>query len=289
MTSLNQDIKDKLSRLNVFEKIILANGIVFLLSSITLKLQGSGANLEWLSLSKSLSDLASRPWTVITYGFTHYSVVHLFFNMVVLYFFGRSFSNLFKTNISLKVYILGILSGAFAFVFVYNIYPSGILETVGPLVGASAGIRAIIIFLCAYLPHKEVRFFTFQFPLKYIGIALVLFDVPGLFSQNAGGSVAHFGGYILGYFYAKQLQSGTDIGVFMDRIISYFSGVSMPLKTVHRTKSKSKSTSFAGKKKEDFDRYTHQKQIDLILDKISKSGYESLTQAEKDFLFRAGK
>ena len=169
----------------------------------------------------------------------------------------------------------------------YNIYPSGILETVGPLVGASAGIRAIIIFLCAYLPHKEVRFFTFQFPLKYIGIALVIFDVPGLFSQNAGGSVAHFGGYILGYFYAKQLQNGTDIGVFMDRIISYFSGMSMPLKTVHRTKSK--SASFAGKKKEDFDRYTHQKQIDLILDKISKSGYESLTQAEKDFLFRAGK
>ena len=287
MTSLNQDIKDKLSRLNVFEKIILANGIVFLLSSLTLKLQGLGANLEWLSLSKSLSDLASRPWTVLTYGFTHYSVVHLFFNMVVLYFFGRSFSNLFKTNISLKVYILGILSGAFAFVFVYNIYPSGILETVGPLVGASAGIRAIIIFLCAYLPHKEVRFFTFQFPLKYIGIALVIFDVPGLFFQNAGGSVAHFGGYILGYFYAKQFQNGTDIGVFMDRIISYFSGVSMPLKTVHRTKSK--STSFAGKKKEDFDRYTHQKQIDLILDKISKSGYESLTQAEKDFLFRAGK
>jgi membrane associated rhomboid family serine protease len=287
MTSLNQDIKDKLSRLNVFEKIILANGIVFLLSSITLKLQGSGANLEWLSLSKSLSDLASRPWTILTYGFTHYSLVHLFFNMVVLYFFGRSFSNLFKTNVSLKVYILGILSGAFAFVFVYTIYPSGILETVGPLVGASAGIRAIIIFLCAYLPHKEVRFFTFQFPLKYIGIALVLFDVPGLFSQNAGGSVAHFGGYILGYFYAKQFQNGTDIGVFMDRIISYFSGVSMPLKTVHRTKSK--STSFAGKKKEDFDRYTHQKQIDLILDKISKSGYESLTQAEKDFLFRAGK
>ena len=241
MTSLYQDIKDKLSRLNVFEKIILANGIVFLLSSLTLKLQGLGANLEWLSLSKSLSDLASRPWTVITYGFTHYSVVHLFFNMVVLYFFGRSFSNLFKTNISLKVYILGILSGAFAFVFVYNIYPSGILETVGPLVGASAGIRAIIIFLCAYLPHKEVRFFTFQFPLKYIGIALVIFNVPGLFSQNAGGSVAHFGGYILGYFYAKQFQNGTDIGVFMDRIISYFSGVSMPLKTVHRTKSKSTS------------------------------------------------
>jgi len=286
MTSLNQDIKDKLSRLNVFEKIILANGIVFLLSSITLKLQGSGANLEWLSLSKSLSDLASRPWTILTYGFTHYSLVHLFFNMVVLYFFGRSFSNLFKTNVSLKVYILGILSGAFAFVFVYNIYPSGILETVGPLVGASAGVRAVIIFLCAYLPNKEVRFFTFQFPLKYIGIAMVLFDIPGLLSQHSGGSVAHFGGYVLGNYYETQIQKGTDIGEFIDRMIAYFSRSTAPLKTVHKKKKKD---SYAGKKKEEFERFTHQKQIDLILDKIGKSGYESLTQAEKDFLFRAGK
>ena len=287
MTSLNQDIREKLSRLNVFEKIIVVNVVVFLISFIVLRLQGSGANLEWLSLSKSVSEVLSKPWTVLTYGFTHFSFIHLFFNMIVLYFFGRSFSNLFKQDLSLKVYVLGILSGGFAFVLVYNLFPSGILKTVGPLVGASAGVRAVIIFLCAYLPNKEVRFFTFQFPLKYIGIALVVFDIPGLFSQNSGGSVAHLGGCVLGYFYAKQFQKGTDIGQFIDRIIAYFSRVAVPLKTVH--KNKNKKPSFAGKKKEEFDRFTHQKQIDLILDKISKSGYESLTQAEKDFLFRAGK
>ena len=287
MTSLNQDIREKLSRLNVFEKIIVVNVVVFLISFIVLRLQGSGANLEWLSLSKSVSEVLSKPWTVLTYGFTHFSFIHLFFNMIVLYFFGRSFSNLFKQDLSLKVYVLGILSGGFAFVLVYNLFPSGILKTVGPLVGASAGVRAVIIFLCAYLPNKEVRFFTFQFPLKYIGIALVIFDIPGLFSQNSGGSVAHLGGCVLGYFYAKQFQKGTDIGQFIDRIIAYFSGAAAPLKTVH--KNKNKKPSFAGKKKEEFDRFTHQKQIDLILDKISKSGYESLTQAEKDFLFRAGK
>ena len=287
MTSLNQDIREKLSRLNVFEKIIVVNVVVFLISFIVLRLQGSGANLEWLSLSKSVSEVLSKPWTVLTYGFTHFSFIHLFFNMIVLYFFGRSFSNLFKQDLSLKVYVLGILSGGFAFVLVYNLFPSGILKTVGPLVGASAGVRAVIIFLCAYLPNKEVRFFTFQFPLKYIGIALVIFDIPGLFSQNSGGSVAHLGGCVLGYFYAKQFQKGTDIGQFIDRIIAYFSRVAVPLKTVH--KNKNKKPSFAGKKKEEFDRFTHQKQIDLILDKISKSGYESLTQAEKDFLFRAGK
>ena len=286
MTSLNQDIKDKLSRLNVFEKIIVVNFIVFVLTSITLRFSGFGSGLEWLSLSKSASQLISRPWTLITYGFTHYSFSHLFFNMLVLYFFGRSFSNLFKADVCLKIYLLGILSGGLAFVIIYNFFPSGILNTVGPLVGASAGVRAIIMFLCVYLPNKEVRFFTFQFPLKYIGIALVVLDLPGFFSNNSGGTVAHFGGYLLGYFYARQYQKGIDVGAFIDKITAYFSSSKSNLKTVYKKKN---SSSFAGKNKEEFDRFTHQKQIDLILDKISKSGYESLSQVEKDFLFRAGK
>ena len=286
MTNLNQDIKDKLSRLNVFEKIIVVNFVVFVFTSIILRVSGFGSGLEWLSLSKSASQVISMPWTLITYVFTHYSFSHLFFNMLVLYFFGRSFSNLFKADVCLKIYLLGILSGGFAFVLVYSVFPSGILNTVGPLVGASAGVRAVIIFLCVYLPNKEVRFFTFQFPLKYIGIALVVLDLPGLFSQNSGGTIAHFGGYILGYFYARQFQKGIDIGEFIDKITTYFSSSKSNLKTVYKKKN---SASFAGKKKEDFDRFTHQKQVDLILDKISKSGYESLSQAEKDFLFRAGK
>ena len=286
MTNLNQDIKDKLSRLNVFEKIIVVNFVVFVLTSITLRFSGFGSGLEWLSLSKSASQLISRPWTLITYGFTHYSFSHLFFNMLVLYFFGRSFSNLFKADVCLKIYLLGILSGGLAFVIIYNFFPSGILNTVGPLVGASAGVRAIIMFLCVYLPNKEVRFFTFQFPLKYIGIALVVLDLPGFFSNNSGGTVAHFGGYLLGYFYARQYQKGIDVGAFIDKITAYFSSSKSNLKTVYKKKN---SSSFAGKNKEEFDRFTHQKQIDLILDKISKSGYESLTQVEKDFLFRAGK
>ena len=286
MTSLNQDIKDKLSRLNVFEKIIVVNFVVFVLTSITLRFSGFGSGLEWLSLSKSASQLISRPWTLITYGFTHYSFSHLFFNMLVLYFFGRSFSNLFKAVVCLKIYLLGILSGGLAFVIIYNFFPSGILNTVGPLVGASAGVRAIIMFLCVYLPNKEVRFFTFQFPLKYIGIVLVVLDLPGFFSNNSGGTVAHFGGYLLGYFYARQYQKGIDVGAFIDKITAYFSSSKSNLKTVYKKKN---SSSFAGKNKEEFDRFTHQKQIDLILDKISKSGYESLSQVEKDFLFRAGK
>lgn len=288
MTNLNQDIRNKLSRLNVFEKIIVFNFILFVFTSITLKFQGFGSGLEWLSLSKSATKVLLMPWTLITYGFTHYSFSHLLFNMLVLYFFGRSFSNLFKADLCLKVYLLGIFSGGLAFVFIYNLFPSGILKTVGPLVGASAGVRAVIVFLCAYLPNKEVRFFTFQFPLKYIGIALVVLDIPGLFSQNSGGTIAHFGGYILGYYYAVQFHKGIDIGEFIIKIKRFFSFSSSNLKTVYKN-NKKKDSSLAGKKKKEFDSFTHQKQIDLILDKISKSGYESLTQLEKDFLFRAGK
>ena len=288
MTNLNQDIRNKLSRLNVFEKIIVFNFVLFVFTSITLKFQGFGSGLEWLSLSKSATKVLLMPWTLITYGFTHNSFSHLLFNMLVLYFFGRSFSNLFKADLCLKVYLLGIFSGGLAFVFIYNLFPSGILKTVGPLVGASAGVRAIIVFLCAYLPNKEVRFFTFQFPLKYIGIALVVLDIPGLFSQNSGGTIAHFGGYILGYYYAVQFHKGIDIGEFIIKIKRFFSFSSSNLKTVYKN-NKKKDSSLAGKKKKEFDSFTHQKQIDLILDKISKSGYESLTQLEKDFLFRAGK
>ena len=288
MKNFNQDIRFKLSRLNVFEKIIVVNFIIYVFTSTILRFQGFGMGLEWLSLSKSASKVLLMPWTLITYGFMHYSFSHLLFNMLVLYFFGRSFSNLFKADLCLKVYLLGIFSGGLAFVFIYNLFPSGILKTVGPLVGASAGVRAIIVFLCAYLPNKEVRFFTFQFPLKYIGIALVVLDIPGLFSQNSGGTIAHFGGYILGYYYAVQFHKGIDIGEFIIKIKRFFSFSSSNLKTVYKN-NKKKDNSLAGKKKKEFDSFTHQKQIDLILDKISKSGYESLTQLEKDFLFRAGK
>lgn len=288
MKNFNQDIRFKLSRLNVFEKIIVVNFIIYVFTSTILRFQGFGMGLEWLSLSKSASKVLLMPWTLITYGFTHYSFSHLLFNMLVLYFFGRSFSNLFKADLCLKVYLLGIFSGGLAFVFIYDLFPSGILNTVGPLVGASAGVRAVIVFLCAYLPNKEVRFFTFQFPLKYIGIALVVLDIPGLFSQNSGGTIAHFGGYILGYYYAVQFHKGIDIGEFIIKIKRFFSFSSSNLKTVYKN-NKKKDNSLAGKKKKEFDSFTHQKQIDLILDKISKSGYESLTQLEKDFLFRAGK
>lgn len=281
MSSLKQDIKTKFLHLHVLEKIIVLNTSLFFLG-IILNLLGINL-LDWFSLPYRFSEVLSHPWSIITYGFLHHSLGHLFFNMLVLYFIAQSFANLFKPRLSFKIYILGVIFGGLAFVFVSMLIPD-LLRINGPLVGASAGVRACILFLCVYWPNKPIGFFSFRFPLKYLGIAMVLLDLPGLMSLNSGGTVAHIGGYLSGFLYAKQLKIGKDLGSFLDVVLDYFKSVNK-LKTVH----KSKSPTMGGKQKKEFNTFPQQKQIDLILDKISKSGYDSLTQAEKDFLFRAGK
>ena len=281
MSSLKQDIKTKFLHLHVLEKIIVLNTSLFFLG-IILNLLGINL-LDWFSLPYRFSEVLSHPWSIITYGFLHHSLGHLFFNMLVLYFIAQSFANLFKPRLSFKIYILGVIFGGLAFVFVSMLIPD-LLRINGPLVGASAGVRACILFLCVYWPNKPIEFFSFRFPLKYLGIAMVVLDLPGLISLNSGGTVAHIGGYLSGFLYAKQLKIGKDLGSFLDVVLDYLKSVNK-LKTVH----KSKSSTMGGKQKKEFNAFPQQKQIDLILDKISKSGYDSLTQAEKDFLFRAGK
>ncbi len=290
MTSLWQDIQDKLRRLNVFEKIIIINVIVFVVGWFIFRFLHipREESLTWLELPKNFSEFIVKPWSIITYGFTHYGFFHILFNLLVLYFVSRAMVNLFNNKLSLNVYFLGILIGGLSFLLVYNVLPESYSVHVGALVGASAGVRALLIFLCAYLPYKEAQFFLIRIKLWHIGLVIVILDVVGLFSMNQGGNVAHIGGDLLGYLYAVQLQKGMDIGKgferFLDGIASIFKTKST-LKTVHRTKKKP----FAGHNKNEFSEFNKQKRIDLILDKISKSGYESLTKEEKEFLFKAGK
>ena len=290
MSSLNYDFKDKLKNLNVFEKIMAVNVLIFFIGwliQITRKIPRS-YTLSWFELPKDFLDFIVKPWSIVTYGFTHYDFLHLLFNMIVLYFVSRSLVNLFPSKQSLNIYFLGIIAGGLSFLVVYNILPDSFSSTVGSLVGASAGVNALLIFLCAYMPNRETRFFAISIKLWYIGVAIVLFDVIGLFGANQGGNVAHLGGSPLGYLYATQLVKGKDIGSgfekIMDSIVNLFNKKS-PLKTVHRNKK----NTIAGHNKQEFNEFNNQKKIDLILDKISKSGYESLTKEEKAFLFKAGK
>ena len=271
--SLTQDLKYKYSRLNIFEKIIAINVTVFLVAKLFFILsQGKSSTIfSWFEFPVKLGDFIIQPWSLFTYAFIHYDFWHLLFNMLWLYFLGAIF-------------------GALTFMLGYNIFPT-IFNKGTLLVGASAAVRALVIFLCAYMPNMEVRIFTFNIKLWYIGAALVALDFLGLFGINPGGNMAHIGGALLGYFYAIQLKKGIDIGKgfekFMDSVVKLFnpSGKKSKLKTVHKKKNKT----YAGHNKGEFSEFSKQKQIDIILDKISKSGYESLTKEEKEFLFKAGK
>lgn len=288
MNSLNQDFLEKLRHLNSLEKIIAINVVVFLIGMVLELFINSGSSLYWLELPKRAEDFIFKPWSIITYGFTHYGFLHLLFNMMVLYFVSRMMLNLFSPKLALNVYFLGIIFGGLSFLLVYNVLPASFLKPATALVGASAGVRALLIFICAYMPNTEVRVIFFNIKLWHLGVVMVAFDIIGLFSGNQGGSVAHLGGMMLGYFYAIQLKKGSDIGKgfekIMDAVVNLFSkSKSSPLKTVHKRKSRT----VAGHKNEEFREFTKQKQIDLILDKIGKSGYESLTAEEKAFLFKA--
>lgn len=281
MTTLSQDIKDKLSRLNVLEKIIAINVVIFLLGLLFKSL------LRWFELPSSLGNFITQPWSIITYAFVHYEFFHMLFNMLWLYIIAQWILNLFNPKMALNIYFLGAISGGVLYLLAYTLFPDILGNS--RLVGASASVRALLIFVCAYMPNKEFRVFTFSLKLWYLGAALVVIDIIGLFSTNTGGHLAHLGGVLLGYFYAKQLQKGQDIGKgfekFMDGFANLFkSSKRKPFKTVHKNKSK-----VGGYTKSDFKEFNNQKKIDVILDKISKSGYDSLTAEEKEFLFRAGK
>tara|TARA_R110000868_G_scaffold88088_3_gene245749 strand:- start:12207 stop:13076 length:870 start_codon:yes stop_codon:yes gene_type:complete len=288
--TLTQDIKDKLSRLNVLEKIIIINVVIFVLGLLLQLTQGTfkQSSLSWLELQSDFFTFIAEPWTIISYAFVHYDFLHILFNMLWLYIIGQLFLNLFNPKLALNVYFLGAICGGLLFIASYSLFPQ-IFATGNRLVGASASIRALLIFLCAYFPSKEIRFFTFNLKLWYFGLAIVILDTIGLFGTNSGGNVAHLGGAALGYFYAIQLKKGHDIGKGFERMMDWVVGLfkkskKSPLKTVHKNKSK-----VGGYTKSDFNEFNHQKKIDVILDKISKSGYDSLNAEEKEFLFKSGK
>ena len=281
-----EQLKYKYARLNVLEKIIAVNVIVFLFAVLFRKVIPTV--FSYIYLPSNIWAFLSKPWTIVSYGFLHFDFLHLLFNMLWLYFLGRMMLNLFSPKMSLNIYFMGIITGGLVFLLGYNVFPN-IFSANAYVLGASAGVRALLIFICAYMPNKDIRFFTFNLKLWWIGAVLVGLDILGIVNgNNQGGSLAHIGGAILGYVYAKQLVKGQDIGTGFGRFTDWFSALfkakqKVKMKTVH------KKSKVAGYKKEEFNQFNNQKKIDTILDKISKSGYDSLSKEEKEYLFKVGK
>ena len=288
---LKDQIQYRIQQLNIVEKIILINIICFvfpLLFRTIFFLFSLSENffVGLFELSSSFQDLVFRPWTILTYGFLHSGFFHLFWNMYLLYFSSRLLLNLFNSKIFLKLYFLGIIIGGMTFILSYNFFP--VFQDTNPyMVGASAGVMSVFIFMCTYSPNLEVKLILFNVKLRYLGIAFVLLDVIQIPYGNSGGHIAHLGGAFFGFFYAQRLQKGSDIGLPLDNLVEKISQLfvrNSKMKTVYKSKDKS-SIQY---QKTSIER-DHQRRIDEILDKISVSGYESLSNEEKDFLFRIGK
>ena len=288
--TFKEQLNIRIHQLNSAEKLILINVVCFalpmLIKTVLFLFNISSTNFfNWFELSASWIDLPTKPWSIITYSFLHSGFFHLFWNMYLLFFSSKLFLNLFPSNTFFNVYFLGVVVGGITFILSYTFFP--VFQNSSPvMIGASAGVMAVFIFMSTYSPDLEIRLILFNVKLRYLGIAFLLLDIVQIPYGNAGGHLAHLGGAILGFYYVKQLKNGKDIGKpfknFIDKIINIFRRKPKMRTVYKREKSQKikKKVSDAGEK---------QKRIYRILDKISISGYESLTQAEKDFLFKVGK
>lgn len=228
---------------------------------------------EYLHLPSDLGQLAQRFWTPFTYMFIHDDIFHILFNMLWLYWMGQIFEEFLGTKRTIGLYIMGGLAGAFFFVLAFNTIPAfkGIDAHV---VGASAGVMAIIIATATLMPNYAIQLLLFgQVKLKWLAIFYVLIDFLSMAGSNAGGSIAHLGGALLGFIYIKRLQRGND----------WLGGV----KNIFKPKPKMRVVSTNPEKSASS--YPAQDEIDRILDKISQTGYDNLTRQEKEVLFRASK
>ncbi len=273
---------------NTLIKLIAINAVVFIITSLLsfiLKMD-SGLLTKWFVLPADFGEMILQPWSLITYTFLHGGIFHILFNMLWLYWFGNFVLNLFSGKKLLTVYFLGGIFGGLLFALSYSFFPvfSGQQSY---LIGASGAVTAVMIFIATYAPQTAIRIFTFTIKLWQLALFLFVLDLVRIPSSgNAGGLLSHVGGGIFGYFYAVQLVKGNDIGKGFERFMDWCAAIfkpkkKQPFKKVHRTEQPAAKSNFSAT-----DKSAHQRKIDSILDKISKSGYDSLTAEEKNYLFK---
>jgi membrane associated rhomboid family serine protease len=290
-TNFFESVRIFFSRKSVFPKLILINiivfAIVYLISLILWLFQlNTSSELSiltfWLAVPSSVEMLALKPWTVFTYMFLHEGFFHLFFNMLVLYFGGTIFLQYLNERQLLWTYIIGGLAGALFYILSYNFFPVFLKSNPFAIaLGASASVLAILVAIATYVPQYTVNLFLIgPVRLKYIALFLIIVDIFSIQGSNPGGHIAHLGGAFWGFLYVFMLKGGKDI-------------LSVPLIFKRKRKLKTTYRNPAGKPERPLtdDEYSkrkiaEQKLIDSILDKISKSGYDSLSSREKEILFK---
>jgi len=312
------ELKDAFRRSeNRLNQLILVNVGVFLVMNIVVvvlmlfKLQTGWYDSlsRALGVPASFSILLLRPWSPITYMFIHSGFFHLLFNMMWLYGIGNILQSLLGARRLLALYLAGGLAGALVFILAFNVFPlfDGLRHSYA--VGASASVLAVVVGAATLSPDYPIRLFLLgNVRLRYLALAMVLMDLLSLAGPNAGGHFAHLGGAIFGYFYIKRLQQGQNLGLWIEqffdawpRFMARFNGnfrssgdsvrrdgrsALKVVKSPFTLSSRGNERGGTASSQPTTDRISQQ-EIDAVLDKISKKGYDSLSAREKEILFRA--
>lgn len=283
---------------NAHVQLIIINVVVFAVMAVLFALSrwfGFDEIFDLIhkqfAIPLDFSEFITRPWTIITYAFNHdlSRILHILFNMVAFYWFGRLFIEYLGSDKLIAVYILGAIAGAVLALMAYNLIPNPPDFLQGPkgyMVGASAAIFAVMVAIATLIPdYSFFLMFIGPVKIKYIAAFYILISVLESVSANAGGNIAHLGGALIGYIYTKQLQAGSNWGSWVTVTLQWFKDLFKPRPKVKVTYRSEK----AEQKKAGSRSSVSQAELDAILDKISAGGYESLTKDEKEKLFNASK
>lgn len=279
LSTIKQAFADQKNPIN---KYIAINAFVFvaLLISAAFYFLGDIPNpfkmwvMQYFSLTANWKVFIFKPWTFFTYAFIHEKFFHLLFNMLIFHWFGNLIIEYLNKNRMLFIFWAGVLGGG----VLYALFFDG-----NQLIGASAGIMALVIASATLLPDYEIVLAIFgRIKLKYVGLAYLIIDLFSMMGSNAGGSVAHLGGALIGYFTIKQIQAGNDWSSIVIRTNSFLDKLfsrKNKLKIVYQSKEQAQASNAT----------VSQAEVDQLLEKITKSGYDSLSKSEKELLFKASK
>lgn len=293
MTSIFDDIRNAFRHRNALTQIILINVIVFVVLIIARTIlfltgyrEAFDLMMEYIAMPANPNILLFRPWTIFTYFVTHREFFHIIFNMLNLYWFGMLIREYLGDKKLVSLYILGGLAGGLFFLLFYNLIPYYQTRAIyATMIGASASTLAITVAAATLLPNYTFSLlFIGPVKIKYIAAFFVLLSISGAIGDNAGGNLAHLGGALIGFLFVQQLQRGTDLGRPIHAVGNFFQNLFKPRRPLKVTyKSPQRTTTYASTPVGE----PSQNEIDIILDKISRSGYESLSKEEKQKLFRA--
>ncbi|MGB0523248.1 MAG: rhomboid family intramembrane serine protease [Flammeovirgaceae bacterium] len=274
---------------NGLMRIIIINVTIFFIVNLGWLFTGDMSTIsQFLRIPSDPYAFLMKPWTLFTHFFTHSGFWHIFWNLIVLYWFGQLFVSFSGNRRMIALYILGGLAGGIAYFTLANTIPFFEARAGVGALGASAAVNAIIVGAATLMPDYRVHLFLIgPAKLKYIALVVVILAIFGIRGANTGGEVAHLGGALMGFLFVRQLRNGSDWSTPVLNVLDWFSNLTKPkskLKVSYRNNKKSKKKKGGSKDK---DNTPDQNSVDRILDKISESGYEKLSEEEKQILFRA--